>query len=786
MRKPGRTTQLNWLFVAILSAVAVVAIPGGVAADGPTGTIQIGGLLSLSGSGDSGGQMDAAARLAVDDFNAYLNQNGALWSLKWVSGDDRTDPEVALSIIQSMNLQGIDIVVGPDTSASLERIIDYAGANGMLLVSPSSTAPSLAIPGDAVFRLAPNDAGQGRALGKLLDSDGIGALVPLWRGDTYGDELRDAAARDFEGRGGVVQAGVRYDPTTPEHSLEVQLLNKYVAEASGRYGADRVAVLVIGFDEVESIIRTAAQYDNLKSVRWYGDGSVAQSTLLDDEAAVGFLTGVEFRAVQPLVSNGELGAYVRNAVAADFGEDVSPYVYPAYDAVWIIGKAIEAAGGADTSIVKAALPGVANQYTGALRSTQLDGAGDLDLVNYAVWSVEDGSWTAKTMYLGTHDLLTAPGQPSGDVEVGVLLRIDNGSQGTALAATRLGAEDFNAFLAGIDVDWRMVLVAEDPLSDPVRALQLAEEMHQRGIGIILGPGTSASAKAVKLYADPNGMTVISCCSTAPSLAIANDSLYRLVPDDSQQGVALGRLLESEGVEVLVPIWVADPYGDELHRTVSENFVVSRGGMVGDGIRYGLGQTEFPEEAARLASEVEALVDEHGADRVAVLMISHSESTKIAQAASSHDILSSVRWFGSESVAGSAEIVEGGLAGWAEGVGFTAVQITEDAGHLHGRVQAHISDMFGQAVGAYVYPSYDTAWLAGLSILHAGTADAAEIRSVLGGVAAGYHGATGDIVLNEAGDLASADYAVWRATGGGWVETGRYSLADDTITAYAPP
>lgn len=786
MRKPGRTTQLNWLFVAILSAVAVVAVPGGVAADGPTGTIQIGGLLSLSGSGDSGGQMDAAARLAVDDFNAYLNQNGALWSLKWVSGDDRMDPETALDIIQSMNSQGIDIVVGPDTSASLERIIDYAGANGMLLVSPSSTAPSLAIPGDAVFRLAPNDAGQGRALGKLLDSDGIGALVPLWRGDTYGDELRDAAARDFEGRGGVVQAGVRYDPTTPEHSLEVQLLNKYVAEASGRYGADRVAVLVIGFDEVESIIRTAAQYDNLKSVRWYGDGSVAQSTLLDDEAAVGFLTGVEFRAVQPLVSNGELGAYVRNAVAADFGEDVSPYVYPAYDAVWIIGKAIEAAGGADTSIVKAALPGVANQYTGALRSTQLDGAGDLDLVNYAVWSVEDGSWTAKTMYLGAHDLLTAPWQPSGEVEVGVLLPIDNNTRGAALAATRLGAEDFNTFLDGIGVNWRMVLVAEDPLADPGRALQLAEEMHQRGIGIILGPGTSASAKAVKLYADPNYMTMISCCSTAPSLAIANDSLYRLVPDDSQQGIALGRLLESEGVGVLVPIWVADPYGDELHRKVSENFVVSRGGMVVDGIRYGLGQTEFSAEAARLASEVKALVDEHGADRVAVLMISHSESTNITRAASSYDVLSSVRWFGSESVAGSAEIVEGGLAGWAEGVGFTAVQITEDPGHLHGRVQAHISDMFGQAVSTYVYPSYDAAWLAGLSILHAGTIDAGEIRSVLGGVAAGYRGAIGDITLNEAGDLASADYAVWLVAGGEWEEIGRYSLADDTITVYAQP
>ena len=779
---------MNRLFVVIFTAGMLAVIPGGVAADGPTGTIQIGGLLSLSGSSSSsGGQMDAAARLAVDDFNAYLNQSGALWSLEWVLEDVQTDPDVALDSILSMNSRSIDIVIGPDTSAGLERIIDYVNANGMLLVSPSSTAPNLAIPGDAVFRLAPNDAGQGQALGKLLDSDGVRVLVPFWRGDSYGNGLRDAAARDFEGRGGIVQVGVRYDPTTPEHSLEVQLLNKYVAEASETYGADRVAVLVIGFDEVEAIIRAAAQYDQLKSVRWYGDGSAAQSgALLDDEVSVRFLTEVEFRAVQPFVSNGERGAYVRNAVAADFGEDISPYIYPAYDAVWVVGKAIEAAGGADTPAVKAALPGVASQYTGAMSSARLDGAGDLDLHDYAVWSVEDNTWRAKTTYLGEHDLLTAPGQPSGEVEVGVLLPIDNGSRGATLAATRLGAEDFNAFLGGIGADWRMVLVAEDPLADPVRALQLAEEMHQRGIDIILGPGTSASAKAVKLYADPNGMTMLSCCSTAPSLAIADDSLYRLVPDDSRQGVALGRLLESEGVGVLVPIWVADPYGDDLHRTVAENFVAHRGGTVADGIRYGLGQTEFSAEASRLASEVEALVGEHGADRVAVLMISHSESTEIARAASSHDILSSVRWFGSETVAGRAELVEGGLAEWAEGVGLTAVQITEDPGRLHGRVQAHISDMFGQAVSAYVYPSYDAAWLVGLSILHAGTTDAAELRSALGGVVSGYRGAIGDIILNEAGDLASADYAVWRAAGDGWAEIGRYSLADDTITAYAPP
>ena len=139
---PDGTTQLNGLFVAILAAGAIAAAPGCVAADGPTGTIQIGGLLSLSGSSSSsGGQMDAAVRLAVDDFNSYLNRSGALWSLEWVLEDIRTDPDAALDAIQSMNSRSIGIVIGPDTSAALERILDYVNNNGMLLVSPSVHGP---------------------------------------------------------------------------------------------------------------------------------------------------------------------------------------------------------------------------------------------------------------------------------------------------------------------------------------------------------------------------------------------------------------------------------------------------------------------------------------------------------------------------------------------------------------------------------------------------------------------------------------------------------------------
>ena len=84
---------------------------------------------------------------------------------------------------------GIRIVLGPDSSAEVEAVKAYADENGILLISPSSTAISLAIPGDNVFRFVPDDTQQAETIATLMWEDGIRAVIPIWRGDTWGDDL---------------------------------------------------------------------------------------------------------------------------------------------------------------------------------------------------------------------------------------------------------------------------------------------------------------------------------------------------------------------------------------------------------------------------------------------------------------------------------------------------------------------------------------------------------------------------------------------------------------------
>lgn len=780
------------LGVAILLAAIPLSVAYAQADDGTdmTGTIPIGGLLPLTGDRSSvGAHLKAAAELAVADFNEYLSGQGAEWRLEMIFEDSATSPVMALDKFQLLHAHGIEVVVGPFTSASTQGVKGYADTNGMLAISPGSNAPALAIPDDSIYRMVPDANNQGKAMGKLLEAHGIRALVPVWRGDVYGDGLRDAVAKNFESRGGFVHEGVRYHPDPHELSLEVSILADSVQEMADRYGAEQVAVFLIAFDEFLPIVQSASNYEVLTQVRWLGGQPIAgQDPLVADAISSEFAGQVDFAALQLLIGPGSRYGDVSSRLTTLLGTAPSTYSYPIYDSVWVAGKSIMASGSAAAADIKAVLPGVAAAHDGVIASNELNDAGDLVVANYQIWRVINGTWDTGGKYSSVRDFLTAETGPSGRVEVGVVYPLTGGS-GPAiseeLAATQLGADDFNTFLRGMDAGWELALAIEDAGADPATALEKVRTLHSRGIGIILGPDTSSRTAQIKPYADANDMMLVSCCSTAPSLAIAGDSVFRLFLDDSKQGAAVGKLLESEGIVAAVPIWRGDIYGDDLVESVRNNFEY-HGGTVAGGVRYNPDAAGLAGEVSALAEEVQAMANQHGADRVAVFIVSFGESGQIVREAANHDILDDVRWFGSESLTkGAALTGEEAARGFASRVGFTSMQMAEDRGEVYERVRSHMLEKHGRDPTAFAYQAYDIAWLVGLSILQAGSAEAAAVKSVFRDVAADYDGTLGPTTLNEAGDLVSAYYDIWQVTGDGWTETGRYSLLRDAIGAKEP-
>jgi len=384
----------------------------------------------------------------------------------------------------------------------------------------------------------------------------------------------------------------------------------------------------------------------------------------------------------------------------------------------------------------------------------------------------------------TETTVQQPSRLSGVVNIGLILPLtgDLATHGEEnWEGSKLGVVDFNRHLEKIGAPWTLKMTSEDSATSPVIALEKLTALNAKGIGIIVGPETSSNIRNIKGYADSNNMLLVSCCSSAPALAIPNDSVYRLVPDDSNQGTAISKLLQHEGIQVIVPVWRGDTWGDGLSDATTGSFV-ERGGIIDDGVRYNPESPEFSASTSLLAEKVKGYVDEYGADKVAVLFLGFAEILQFTQSASEHEVLDDVRWFGPGANTKEHRLIDDPIGlEFSTSVQFTTVQFAVTKNPIYERVQAHLTEQLGRAPNTFVHSSYDAVWIIGQSILQTQSTDVSKIKSVISDVAEHYYGAIGPTVFNEAGDLAQANYEVWGIRGGDWVLLGQYTQATDSIS-----
>ena len=372
----------------------------GTAASSDTKTVDVGGLIPVTGDLASYG-VDTRYGLdtAVEHFNAYLQDKGADWSMRLIAEDTQTNPIIALEKVQSFDAKGIKYILGPSSSAEIRNIMAYVNSNNMLLISPSSTSPKLAIPDDNIFRFVPNDNKQGAVIAALLEDRGIKAIATVYRGDIWGDGLFETAAAAFEDRGGVVAEGIRYSPEATTFSSEMHALSGLVAQMYDTYERDEVGVLLISFDEASHLFNSAIEYENLRSIPWIGsEGVTGAHTITDDERAAKFAESTGLMALQFSASDNEVYMDVRDEFERRSGTTPNNnYVYASYDSLWALGLAMEAAG-FDVQDVIGQLPDTVNGHTGALGDVMFNEAGDLDVTDYEFLIVAGGEWAPAARY----------------------------------------------------------------------------------------------------------------------------------------------------------------------------------------------------------------------------------------------------------------------------------------------------------------------------------------------------------------------------------------------------
>jgi ABC-type branched-subunit amino acid transport system substrate-binding protein len=369
----------------------------------------IGAIIPYTGSLSSlGKSVKIALEDAENEVNNYFEEMNSSSHFRLLMADSKTSPEGSIAAIRRLHENGARIIVGPATSTAVSAVREYANVNDIILLSYSSTSPLLSIEGDNLFRLVPDDTYQGKIIAQRMINDGIKTIVPLWRGDIYGNELYKSTKSNFEKLGGKVEEGIKYQPYTGKFATslhrinfimwneDLEKLSKIVSDAVRKYGVKSVAVYAISFDEITPILIQSPLYEILEKVRWYGSDSIAQNHhIIKNIDSATFATKTNFsNPLYSLSSETEKSHALEEELERKLHE-VGSITYPAiaYDSYWIAALSLDKNStintdeGNFTEPFKELVVETAESFEGMSGHIKLNKAGDRVGGTYDFWTI---------------------------------------------------------------------------------------------------------------------------------------------------------------------------------------------------------------------------------------------------------------------------------------------------------------------------------------------------------------------------------------------------------------
>jgi branched-chain amino acid transport system substrate-binding protein len=375
----------------------------------------VGALLDLSGSWSTLGETSQASLdLAVDAVNSDLAASGASLTVSLVVEDTAGDPDQAVAALEALHEQGVDVVVGPQSSAEVRAVQDLADQEDILVVSQGSTASDLAVEGDNVFRFIPPGVQESDALVQMLSADAVTTVVPMWRDDAGNADLVMTLREAFTGTAGTVTEGASYAAEDPDFDAALGEVSSQLADAG-----EGAAVYLGAFSEVGDLFEAAAAYPDLQAARWYGsDGVVFDPGLVEGESAA-FAVAVGYPnpifGLDPAYQ--ESWTPVVEAVDDETGLRADAFSTAAYDALVVAVEAVRLQrGGSDGTLAELFVQSAAD-HVGLNGPTTLDAAGDRvggAFSFFAICETDDGYEWAQVAAVSPRDsgsTLTRTGCP---------------------------------------------------------------------------------------------------------------------------------------------------------------------------------------------------------------------------------------------------------------------------------------------------------------------------------------------------------------------------------------
>jgi branched-chain amino acid transport system substrate-binding protein len=327
MKKMKRVLSL---LVVMSMAVASLAACGSATKDDK---FYIGGIGPVTGGAAVYGlNVKNAAELAVEEINKAGGINGKQIAFKFE--DDEHDAEKSVNAYNTLKDWGMQILMGTVTSTPCKAVAAETFTDNMFELTPSASSVDVIANGN-VFQVCFTDPNQGIASAQYIGSKGIATKVAViydssdvYSSGIYEKFTQEAANQNFE----IVAAEAFTADSKSDFSVQIQKAKDSGAE---------LVFLPIYYSEATLILTQAASlgYDPI----FFGcdglDGILGVENF-DTTLAEGVML------LTPFAADATDDATVKfvTAYKEKYGETPNQFAADAYDAIYIIKKAIEESG----------------------------------------------------------------------------------------------------------------------------------------------------------------------------------------------------------------------------------------------------------------------------------------------------------------------------------------------------------------------------------------------------------------------------------------------------------
>ena len=378
----------KWLVFGILTAIIIaggcISKENGkneTATQTKAEDIKIGVLITQTGGlGPIGEGMANGAKLAAREINKE-GINGRNVTL--IIEDTGTNPakaaEAAKKLIEVDNVQ---VIIGGVASSETLAVAPMADKSKVVLISPSSTAPSVTDAGEYVFRVIGSDNLQGDAIAQLAMAKNFTKPVVLFENNDYGVGLEKVFKEKFEG---IAISSIQYEKGKADYRSELEAIKQVNPDV----------IVYVGYPAEASTILQQAKQLGLKT-KWIAAEGIADPVMFDNKEVAAQMEGMYLTRPSSPEGNPEYQNF-KNLYREAFGKDPGIYSDTEFDATMLAAQAIKEAGNEGEKI-KNALPAVSRRYRAVTGDKAFDANGDVPQ-EYTVLEVRNktmvtiGNWS---------------------------------------------------------------------------------------------------------------------------------------------------------------------------------------------------------------------------------------------------------------------------------------------------------------------------------------------------------------------------------------------------------